>query len=142
MAVATATAALQLVWCEMIDYTLASPAWTNIGQTGLYHQGELWWALLGLDQLSHWRMEQTALAESLRLRWATWTRVYIGNARNANALAGFLASPATGGMVLEGLQWLARPATYRQPMLRHWDDVADSLADLLFAWQLPADTLG
>ena len=32
-------------------------------------------------------------------------------------------------MVLEGLQWLARPATYRQPMLRYWDDVAD----LLFA---------
>jgi hypothetical protein len=45
-------------------------------------------------------------------------------------------------MVLEGLQWLARPATYRQPTLRYWDDVADALADLLFrAWQLPADAL-
>lgn len=134
--------ALHRVWCEMIDYALASPAWTNTGQTGFYHQGELWRALLGLDQLSRWRVEQTALAESLRPRWATWARVYIGNARNANALAGFLASPAAGGMVLEGLQWLARPATYRQPMLRYWDDVADSLADLLFcAWQLPADAL-
>jgi hypothetical protein len=89
----------------MIDYALASPAWTNIGQTGLYHQGELWWALLVQVQLSHWRMEQTALAESLRPRWATWARVYISNARNAHALAGFLVHPAATGMVLEGLQW-------------------------------------
>lgn len=134
--------ALQLVWCEMIDYALASAAWTSTGQTGFYHQGELWRALLGLDQLSRWRTEQTALAESLRPRWATWARVYIGNARNAAALAGFLVRPAAAGMVLEGLQWLAHPATYRQPTLRYWDDVADSLADLLFcAWQLPADVL-
>jgi hypothetical protein len=86
--------ALQLVWCEMIDYALASPAWTNPGQTGFYHQGELWRALLGLDQLSRWRTEQTALAESLRPRWATWALVYIGDARNAAALAGFLVRPA------------------------------------------------
>nr|GFC08606.1 hypothetical protein [Tanacetum cinerariifolium] len=104
--------------------------------------GELWRTLLGLDQLIRWRVEQTTLAESLRPRWAIWARVYIGNARNAGALTGFLARPAAVGMVLKGLSWFARLATYRQPTLRYWDTIADSLADLLFcAWRLPADAL-
>jgi hypothetical protein len=130
-------AALQLMWREMIDYALVSKAWaTTVGLTAFSSKSELWRALLTLDYPSHWRPEHQNLAESLRPRWASWAWTSIGNPSNAAALATFLTKPAATGMVLEGLPWLARPATCSQPELDYWKDVADPLADLLLhIWQ-------
>lgn len=45
-------------------------------------------------------------------------------------------------MVLEGEQWLARLATYRQPDATYWREAAVPLADLLtYAWELPDNQL-
>jgi hypothetical protein len=131
------------VWQEMVDYAQDSPAWLLKGHRMAYHhRGELWRALLALDYPIRWQAQHAALAESLHSRWAAWARAQIGDAGSAAALARFLAQPAASGMVLEGLQWLARPATCSQPEATYWREVADPLADLLtHVWQLPNNQL-
>jgi hypothetical protein len=134
---------VQRVWQEMIDYAQDSDAWTmKDNRMAYHHRGELWRALLALDYPTRWQAKRAALAESLTPRWAAWARAQIGDAGSAAALARFLAQPAASSMVLEGLQWLARPATYSQPDATYWREVADPLADLLtYVWKLPDNQL-
>ncbi|WP_375437294.1 hypothetical protein, partial [uncultured Hymenobacter sp.] len=124
-------ASLQQVWREMIDYALLNPSWTLVDRTLSNAKGEQWRSLLALDFPNYWYSEHQGLAESLRPRWATWARTNIGNPQNARAMATFLAKPAAGGMILEGLQWLAHPITCSQPELSYWDKILEPIADLL-----------
>ncbi|RSK38458.1 ATP-binding protein [Hymenobacter perfusus] len=135
--------AVRRVWQEMIDYAQNSPAWLlKDHRLAYHHRGELWRALLVLDYTTRWQAHHGALAESFHPRWAAWARAQLGDAGSAAALARFLAQPAAGSMVLEGLPWLARPATYSQPDATYWREVADPLADLLtHVWQLPGNQL-